>query len=162
MRRSGLAGIGLVLVASAGCSGGVKCVPVTGSLKVNDKPPEGLLVTLVPTGGNPDPTARPSGLVGADGTYTLSTYDAAARAVIKGAPPGTYKVILSWLPLRRPGDAVDPNPSGKPPADKLGGRYLSPELSTFEVTVKDEPTELALIKVSESGTRARAASPFER
>ncbi|OWK35873.1 hypothetical protein [Fimbriiglobus ruber] len=125
----------------------MKCVPVTGSLKVSNKAPEGLLVTLVPTSGSDDPSSRPSGIVDADGTYKLSTYNAASRTGIKGAPPGKYKVILCWLPQRRPGDPVDPNPTGKPPVDKLGGRYLNPERSTYEVTVKDEATELAPINL---------------
>ena len=146
MRRPGLLTLGLVLAASVGCSrSGAKCVPATGTLKVNDKPPEGLLVTLVPASGKDDPSARPSGIVGADGTYELSTYDAATRTPTKGAPPGKYKVILSWLPPKRPGDPVDPNPTGRPPVDKLGGRYLDPDRSRYEVTVGDEPTELAPI-----------------
>ena len=149
MRQTRLLALGLVLAASVGCSdSSLKCVPVTGSLLVHDKAPEGLLVTLVPAGGKDDPSSRPSGVVGADGTYTLSTYDAATRTAVKGAPPGTYKVIFSWLPEGRPGDPVDPDPTGRRPASKLGklsGQYLSPERSLYEVTVGDEPTELAPI-----------------
>ncbi|MDY3555028.1 hypothetical protein R5W24_004161 [Gemmata sp. JC717] len=141
----GLLTLGLALAASVGCSGGLKCVPVTGSVKVGEKAPEGVLVTLVPSGGKDDPTARPTGIVNADGTFALSTYDAANRAAVKGAPPGTYKVIFTWYPLHRPGEPSDP--SAKPSVDKLGGRYADPERSTFEVTIKDEPTELGVIRL---------------
>ena len=148
MRRTRFWALGLVLAASVGCSSGVKCVPVSGSVKVNDKPAQGLLVTLVPTAGKDDPSARPGGVVGADGTFELSTYDAATRTAVKGSPPGKYKVILSWIPESRPGDPVNPNPTGKPPGDKLGGRYLDPERSTYEVVVKDGPTKLEPIALT--------------
>lgn len=147
MRRTRLLAVGLALAASLGCGSGSKYVPVTGTLKVNDKPAEGAFLTLVPAGGDKDPSARPSAIVNPDGTYEISTYHPETRAVVKGAPPGKYKVIFSWLPLQRPGDPVDPNPTGKAPVDKLGGRYTNPESSKHEVTVNDGPTELAPINL---------------
>lgn len=158
MRRTGWLTLVLMLAGSMGCSGGVKCVPVSGSVRLNDKAPEGVLVTLVPVGGKDDPTSRPSGLVGPDGTYTLTTYDPANRTSVNGAPPGRYKVVLSWFPGRRPGEPSDP--SGRQSGDKLGGRYVDPDRSAFEVTVRDEPTELAPIRVSDPGLRAKTNGAF--
>jgi hypothetical protein len=137
-----------VVLAFAGCTGGDgKYVPVTGKLQVRGQPAEGAQVTLVPTHAgvnNDEPISHPTGLVEADGSYELATYDPTRRKTHDGVPPGEYKVTITWMP---PLHAGEKTAQKKGPIDKLGGRYLNPERSTLTVTVKDEPTELAPINL---------------
>jgi hypothetical protein len=85
--------LGLVFLACSafvGCggSGAAKTAKVSG--KVTDSggaPVNNATVTLTATGGK---AYQPSGSTGADGTYTLSTFD-----TNDGAPPGDYILALT-------------------------------------------------------------------
>ncbi len=136
--------------------------PTRGQVHTGSAPAEGAQVTLVSIDGKDEPAARPSGVVGADGTFTLSTYDPATRKSHEGAPPGKYAVLVTWYPPAGLGSQG----SGTPKADRLGGRYKDAATSPFRVEVKDAPTELAPIQVTESASASASASkaktPFDR
>ena len=150
-----------VVLTLAGCGGGDgKYVPVIGKLEVGGQPAEGAQVTLVPANASTNEQgSHPTGLVEADGSYKLSTYDPSRRKTYEGVAPGKYKVTITWIPPLHAGEKTDQK---QRPVDKLGGRYLDPQRSTFEVTVKDEPTELATIQVSESNSAAKTKTQFDR
>ena len=135
------------LVSMTGCSdAGKPYVPARGQVLVGGKPAEGVLVTLVPTSGDDDPGARPAGTVAADGSFSVASYDAAARKSHPGAPPGEYKVVLTWFPPAGLG-TLDPNVAQ---VDKLGGRYRDPARSQFRVVVKETPTEFEPIRLNDA------------
>lgn len=149
-------GLAVLLVVLGGC-GSAKdgYTPTHGQVFTGNQPAEGAQVTLVPLDSRGDAASRPAGVVGADGTFTLTTYDPTTRKTREGAPPGEYIVLITWTP-----SAGLDSPRGVLYPDRLGGRYKDPTTSPFRVAVKDSPTELAPIKVSESGSKGRKGSPF--
>ncbi len=99
-----------------------KLHPVSGSVTINGKPAEGVLVQLLFIGQAPDRRESiPWGFVNADGTYELSTYD-----YLDGCPSGDYAVTLAWLQ----------NPHYPPSGDRLRGAYISRETALLNVTIK--------------------------
>jgi hypothetical protein len=113
----------------ASCSGGSgKLYPVTGSVFYLNKPADGALVVFQPVNAGPD-SLMPSGTVGADGTFKLSTRDRG-----EGAPAGDYVVLITWYP---------PNAREVENArNQLPERYGSPTDSPLRATVNQGPTEL--------------------
>ena len=112
----------------------VATYPASGTITINGDAPEGAVVELHSVGEQPDVrNSRPWGIVQADGTYTLSTYEAG-----DGAPPGEYAVTLRWPP-----DITKPSF-----ADRLGGRFLKAEGSQWRVTIAKDENELPLIELA--------------
>lgn len=143
------------LASLCGCGGaGETYVPTRGQVLNGAKPAEGALVTLVPVDGKDRPISRPAGVVRADGSYSISTYEPATRTTHEGAPPGRYAVLVTWYPQATLG-GIDPS---APQVDRLGGRYKDPNASPFHAEVQGATTELAPIVVTES--KGKAASPF--
>jgi hypothetical protein len=140
-----------------GCGSGSSGYSATrGQVLSGEAPAVGARVTLVPLSGKDDPAVRPSGVVGADGSFSLWTYDPVSRESREGAPPGKYAVVVTWFSQT----GLDDVDSNSPNADRLGGRYRDAAKSPFRVEIKDEPTDLDPIKVSVSGPRANTKSPF--
>lgn len=91
-----LSGRVLALVAVigmlTGCGGSgnskVKTVPVAGTVTLDDKPLAGAKVSFVDTTGK---SISVVGTTDDQGKYTVGAAD------IKGAPPGSYKVVISKL-----------------------------------------------------------------
>src|SRR5436309_2942675 len=79
---------GCWLAAGCGSSDRAGLQPVKGTLRVNGQPAAAALVTFHPTGAD---AARPTGRVGGDGTFTLTT-----RVAGDGAPVGEYRVTVTW------------------------------------------------------------------
>jgi hypothetical protein len=71
----------------------------------------------------------PHAFVAADGTFQLTTFK-----TDEGAPPGTYDVTVKW-----PGA---PKPGHEEGADRLGGRYSSPERPARQVQITDGVNDL--------------------
>jgi hypothetical protein len=120
----------------AACSGrGPKLHPVRGKVLYLDQPAEGAIVVFQPVNSGPD-SPTPSGTVGADGSFTLSTYPHGT-----GAPAGDYVVLVTWLP---------PNARElENPKNKLPGRYSMATGSPLRATVKpgtNEPEPFRLTK----------------
>ncbi len=79
---------GMGLLAISGC-GGVKTVPVTGTVTLDGKTLDGVSIVFVPTEKE---GKQANGRTDASGTFTLSSVGAD-----QGALPGSYKVGLSKL-----------------------------------------------------------------
>jgi hypothetical protein len=79
-----------VVLTSCGQSGPT-LHPASGKVMYNNQPAVGATVVFMPTGTSGGPT--PSGVVGEDGTYRLSTHPHG-----EGAPAGEYNVAVSKFP----------------------------------------------------------------
>ncbi|OYW12091.1 MAG: hypothetical protein B7Z55_18590 [Planctomycetales bacterium 12-60-4] len=130
-----LAAANCLLLATilAGCGAkpeGPPTFPVHGTLMVNGGPATNAQVILHPVGGKDfdQRGARPTGKVGADGRFDLTTYRPG-----DGAPAGQYLVTVFWA--ENP-DSLEPSP------DRLKGSYLDPSKSTLKVVVHEEETVL--------------------
>jgi hypothetical protein len=144
-----LAALGLL---ASSCRRGPVCYPVRGQVLVDNRPAEGALVVLVPA-DNKDPLApRPSGIVGADGSFMLRTYDTATQSTHDGAPPGPYVATVLWPP----GGAGQPltDKQKEELQDRLQGRYADPASSPLRgVQVKEGPNELGPFRLSAAGRK---------
>jgi hypothetical protein len=116
------------LLSSCGRSGHKPVYPVRGQVFVDGQPAAQAFVVLHPEGEVNPQADRPYGHVGADGSFTLTTYDPG-----DGAPAGEYVVTVVWL---APAKSEDP-------PDRLAGRYRDPKTSKLRATVRNGPTELA-------------------
>jgi hypothetical protein len=103
---------------------------------VDGQPAVGAQVTLHPVHGQDfdQRGSRPTGLVTADGTFSLTTYQPD-----DGAPAGRYVVTVFWA--ENP-DALEPSP------DRLQGRYLAPTESTLQVEIPEAETELPPLELT--------------
>jgi len=124
----------LPLIVTAGCGGTPEPpragVPVRGSVLVDGKPAVRAQVVFHPLG---DPAAaRPSGEVGADGTFILGTLTAD-----DGAAPGEYAVTVFW-----PDGSEAIGGDADSDKDRLGNRYSDPKTSPLRVRVEPGTTDL--------------------
>ena len=116
------------LVVGCGSKGPV-LYPVSGKVLVNGKAPEHATVVFHPAGASGPDAVRPRGKVGADGSFTLTSYETG-----DGAPAGEYRVTVElWLSSGK----ADEGPSSRLPA-----RFAKPETSGLTATVAAGPTEL--------------------
>ena len=123
-------GLLLTLLGTSGCERGAAAVgSVRGKVLFNGQPAEGATVVFHPAGSSEPGTLKPSGTVGADGTFTLTTFPHG-----DGAPAGEYAVAVTWLP---------PDARGMDnPKNKLPARYADPAQSGLKATVAAGPNEL--------------------
>ena len=125
--------VAVAAVALTSCSdGGPKLHPVTGKVLFQDKPAEGVRVVLQPVGGG---DLMPSGMTGADGTFTLATHPYG-----EGAPAGDYVVLLTWFP---PNARELDNPK-----NKLPDRYADQAAGLIKATIKDGANQLDPIRLT--------------
>ena len=106
---------GMGLLANSGC-GGVKTVPVTGTVTLDGKTLDGVSIVFVPT---EQEGKQANGRTDASGTFTLSSVGAD-----QGALPGSSKVGLSKLKEgpAEAGKAVEGQaPKGAPAGTMLSG-----------------------------------------
>ena len=106
IRLASLLTVAVAIMSATGCGNGLK--PVTGTLVVDGKPGmDGARVVFVPLGN----TKMANGVVGADGTFEMMTYQA------KGVMPGDYKVTMinSTKSIPPPEFAAVPEGSRTPP-----------------------------------------------
>lgn len=125
----------------AGCGGNDRnwkeTIPVSGSVMVDGKPAEGVMVVFHPEGGMD--TAQPTetkSMTDKEGKFVATTYE-----VGDGAPPGAYKVTLTWPKLNTISMSFD--------GDKFKGKYAKPDRSKFEVEVTSggEPVDMGVIEL---------------
>lgn len=118
-----------------GCGDGkVKRYPVHGSVNIDGRPAEGVMVIFCPINGSEEvQKLRPAGLTGPDGKFELISITRA-----DGAPVGDYKVLMQWPEKKGVGR------EGRPELgeDRLQGRYMNLDKTEFKVSVKDGPTDL--------------------
>jgi hypothetical protein len=92
--------------------------PVTGSVTVGGQPAAGATVMFFPEGASGMNVVPSSGVVGADGTFTLSTGGKT------GAPTGRYIVAVTWPdPKVKPTEKQIISGTGPDPPDVLKGQY---------------------------------------
>jgi hypothetical protein len=129
---------GVVLAAallSLSCSGpgGPRAHPVLGKVLYNGRPAAGARVVFHPR-NNPDrQAARPYGIVGADGSFSLTT-----NTPGDGAPAGEYDVTVIW-PTQSGRKAVG---GALANSDRLKGAYSSPAQTTLHARVIEGKNEL--------------------
>jgi len=147
VRRSGILALAVVVLAALGCgdkSGVGKTEPVSGKVTLDDKPLTTGSVTYHPDKGKGN-TAEfsPSGSIGEDGTYSLSTSTRTGMAT--GAPPGWYKVTVSTMaPMGGMGGGQPmPQAGGKPPPMPkpipINPKYTDPANTPLSVEVVASP-----------------------
>jgi hypothetical protein len=123
--RSFAAPLALSGLLLAGCPEADKRLPthpVRGQLFVGGKPAAGAVVQL--DGESAELKGLcPHGIVGADGTYRLTTY-----RTDDGAPSGTYALTVTWPSPPKPGHDEDG-------PDRLNGRYANPQRPVRRVSV---------------------------
>jgi hypothetical protein len=134
-RRRLLGVVTLLFLLTGACSqsdappGAKKVFPVRGKVLVQGQPAVGAFVLFVPVNEAAGAAeARPRAYVEADGTFHIETYGSR-----DGAPPGEYRVSITWLQM------VDGREEGP---DRLRGRFADAAKSGLKATVKDGPTEL--------------------
>ena len=137
LERASRAGVlALLLALTAGCGNeGPKLYPVTGQVFHGDKPAAGANVVFQLKEGPQQPGAPiPSAIVQEDGSFTIRTHPHG-----EGAPPGDYKVLITWYP---PNSREVENP-----VNKLPQRYGSPETTPLTIVVKEGANELEPFRI---------------
>ena len=127
----------LLPVALAGFGCGSKeqrkpVYPVQGKVFVGGKPAEKASVIFHPLNDSDPNALRPTGEVGPDGSFKLSTYTAG-----DGAPAGDYAVTVSWY---EGSSAIGGDADSGP--DRLGGRYANPQTSGLHAQVREGSNEV--------------------
>jgi hypothetical protein len=135
----------LTALCCASCQGGKVCYPVRGQVFVNGQPAAGVMVVLHAI-DDPDPNpVQPSGVVQADGSFTLKSFFVQDRVLKEGAPAGKYRVTCVWYPA----DLQKHLGQEKLP-DKLQGHYADPKTSGLQVEVLERETELSSFQLKTS------------
>lgn len=126
-----VAGIGAVILSAlmiAGCGpegpqGGprVETYPITGTVHIDGKPEQAILVTCHPVGESAVHTTI-SGFTDEQGRFSIGTYESG-----DGAPEGEYKLTVKWGQWGLNGRYGGP--------DKLKDRYSDPDSSEYSVVV---------------------------
>jgi hypothetical protein len=151
-RRFGGVAVMLALCTLSGCgdNGRLPTRPVTGMVKLDDKPLANAEIWLVPTTEevkNAKLTIRPYARSRPDGTFTVSSY-----LVDDGAPLGEYAVMVvaSGGTADSEEDRQTDTPSDRKPEKgrskrpPLPVKYKTPSTSGLSFTVQDGPNELTL------------------
>lgn len=122
-------GLAMMPLACRGDKARLPTFTVTGKVTIDGKPAEHATVVFHPAGSSGPDAVKPRGKVGADGTFSLTTYDGN-----DGAPAGSYRVTVElWLAGARSDD---------PPTNRLSQKLASPETSHLTATVLTAPTTL--------------------
>ncbi|WP_422927607.1 hypothetical protein [Singulisphaera sp. PoT] len=125
----------LASLAIAGCSGGaddgLTKYPVHGTVYVNGKAADGMVVTFNHQDKVPGNAMCPVARTDQAGHYTLST-----NADKDGAVEGEYTVTFVW-----------PTDNGPMPLDRLKGRLANAERSSFKAHVKAGDNEIEPFKL---------------
>src|SRR5262249_23123386 len=101
----------LMVVIPACGSGTARVHPVRGRVVFNGQATPGAMVVFHPVGKEVANAPRPSAQVGADGSFSLSTF-----RPNDGAPEGEYDVAIVWLaPDAKPNPATEEVPNRLPP-----------------------------------------------
>ncbi len=106
--------------------------PVKGTVLYKGEPAKGATVTFVKKDGDPMRDPTPTGMTGADGSFTLTCPNKG-----EGAPVGEYKVLVIWRiePTDAQGNRTRSEKREPAPPDKLNGRYTNAEKPLLNATV---------------------------
>lgn len=123
--------LSVVLTTVTGCTPGEQRRPtfhVTGKVLDGSKAVPNATVVFHPVGGDGQDAVVPRGTTGADGSFTLTSYDGN-----DGAPAGDYRVTVVQLLAGRPDEG---------PSNRLNAKFAKPESSGLTATVNAGPTDL--------------------
>jgi hypothetical protein len=138
--RSGTAllslGAALLTGACAKDEARIPVYPVHGQIRFEGKPAPGATVIFHPVEDAGD-DFRPTGQVGPDGSFSLSTYDKD-----DGAPAGDYTVTVEWRKLVTKGEEAEAGPNVIP------DRYGQPGKTPLKATVTEAPNELPPLQLT--------------
>jgi len=130
----GLGSLAFLSLACANDDGRKPTFPVAGKVLLNGKAAEHASVVFHPIDDATSGAVKPRGKVGADGSFTLTTYDGN-----DGAPAGDYRVTVElWLAGRT---------AEEPPSNRLPVALSKPNTSGLKATVNARPTELAAFTI---------------
>jgi hypothetical protein len=115
---------------------------VEGQVFCDGKPAIGAVVFFSPKGADDLTARRASGVVGPDGTFTLSTAKPG-----DGVAPGEYIVTIVW-PEEVKTNKLTMSPEEQAPADRLQGRYADRSRSTLHATVKPGKNKLQAFEIT--------------
>lgn len=115
-----------------------KPYPATGTVHVNGKPAERVLLIFYPETALPTEfqVPTPRAMTGSDGQYKITTYSGE-----DGAPAGEYRISAVWM-TKRPDD-MDPEAFNA--RDRLKGKYADPDRSGLRVTIEPGGNVLELL-----------------
>ena len=126
-------------------------VPVSGVVRVDGQPQEGIIVTLQPTTAKHGLYQFPTAITNGDGSFELSTY-----AENDGAPEGEYRALFSW-PLQEDEEDLE--------TDKLKRLYSSHDAlgqnPKFVVKIGHEPMELDPFELKLTGMQPKKLTKEE-
>ena len=141
----------LALLASSCGGGGPTLHPVKGTVFYEDKPAEGATVVFHPVGGAAD-APKPSGVVGKDGTFTLSTHPHGP-----GAPEGEYVVLVTWFEAAAPAKVEGRDPPE--PKSKLSEQYADAAKSGLKAAVKPGENKLEPFRLTRKAAGPAVVTP---
>lgn len=150
-RRTWLSAVLLCFGAllSAGCGGSgdnLSTASVTGKVTRNGQPVSGGTVMLSPraSADKKGPPGKPAaGEVGADGTFTLTTYKKDDGAIV-----GKHQVTYTPAPIQI--DEAQHNENSKPPVNPFAG--LMPKTNEVEVKSGSNTIDIELIPDPKAGS----------
>jgi hypothetical protein len=119
------------LTSLVGCGGGVKRIPVSGTVTLDGQPLNGGVLVFSPDTAKGNTAQISCASPVREGQYELETVGVTGADSGKGVPPGWYKVILKT-----------PNRSTKKRPDspiEVNDKYKSVEKTPLSVEVKNNP-----------------------
>jgi hypothetical protein len=130
--------LAVLLVSGCGRSNRLPSFPVRGQVLYQGRPAREALVIFHPVASGAEfDVVCPSGRVGSDGSFTLTTYQAG-----DGAPAGEYAVTIDWREHTAPVEGAPPGRS------LLPDRYSNPKTSKLHVQIKEGTNELEPFKLT--------------
>ncbi len=155
MWRSMNSALAALAVALAGCGESGGLYPVHGKVTYKGEPAVGATVAFHRNAADASNGEVPRGEVQADGSFRLACGDGG-----RGAPPGSYSVLVEWrqgpLRTRRLDTARSVGKAaargGKPVLladDRLRGRYIDPMHPRLNAEIKAETNNLAPFELTD-------------
>lgn len=123
----------------ASCGKRAEIYPVSGNVTCEGRPAAGALVFFYRQGADPVSQPMIMGIAMQDGSFELS-----CGSQGKGAPPGSYDVVIQWKQRGGPNRRLTVMP------DKLNGRYADPRHPLLHAKVEAEATQLPPFNLSTS------------
>jgi hypothetical protein len=118
------------LASLVGC-GGVKRLPVSGTVTVDGQPVDGGVLTFSPDAAKGNTAKISCASPVREGRYNLQTVGITRADTGAGVPPGWYKVTYNSLDLS--------TKKRSRPATQVHDKYKSVETTPLSVEVKDNP-----------------------
>jgi hypothetical protein len=136
--RSGKILVAIVCLAYAGCGGPTKVspVPAKGTVKsAGSLAGSQIVLSPVKSDAENDHRTEASGVIGSDGSFTLTSYESG-----DGAAPGKYTVFIT-----KASGGMDAMMSKEDPLKDLPAKFRNPVDSPLTVEIKDDgPNDLTI------------------